>query len=337
MSMLTTFNHARFDPQSRAGHYESYFQRANHPTEPRALWIRYTVFCPQGSPQQAEGELWFVYFDGVAGQQFVAKQNFGADVTIFDRQRFGVRIGGAILQEGALRGTATSSEGTAHWDLRYSGGQSPLLFLPERLYSTGFPKAKSLVGSPMCRYSGEIDCGGTRVSIDNWLGSQNHNWGQRHTDAYAWGQVAGFDDQPDWFLELATARVRLGPIWSPWFTPIVLRTPQGEYALNTLGQSVRAHGAFEFFNWQFASENRDVAIRGRIWAEPGDFVALTYRNPPGGVRHCLNSKLSRCEITLGYKSGSRAGQTETAHTASRAAFEILAQPTDPHGIALRVH
>lgn len=336
MSLQETCNFARFDPQSRAGHYESYFQRANHPSEPRALWIRYTVFCPKDAPDKAEGELWFVYFDGVTGQHFVAKQNFGAEVTLFDRNQFSVRIGGAILESGHLHGMATSSEGTARWNLRYSGDQPPLIFLPEKLYSTGFPKAKSLVGVPMCRYSGELDCEGRIVQIDNWLGSQNHNWGVRHTDAYAWGQVAGFDDQPDWFLELATARVKLGPIWSPWFTPIVLRTPQGEWALNTLGQSVRAHGAFGFFNWDFASENRDVVIRGRIWAEPGDFVALTYRNPPGGVRHCLNSKLARCEITVKHKTGPRAGQTDTATTRSRAAFEILAQPSDPHGIPLRV-
>jgi hypothetical protein len=46
------------------------------------------------------------------------------------------------------------------------------------------------------------------------VGSQNHNWGSRHTDHYAWGQVAGFDDDPDAFLELSTARVRVGPLIS---------------------------------------------------------------------------------------------------------------------------
>ena len=33
-------NHARFAAADATGHYESFFQRANHPTEPRAFWIR---------------------------------------------------------------------------------------------------------------------------------------------------------------------------------------------------------------------------------------------------------------------------------------------------------
>ena len=37
-------------------------------------------------------------------------------------------------------------------------------------------------------------------TLERWIGSQNHNWGRKHTDSYAWGQVAGFDDAPQTFL-----------------------------------------------------------------------------------------------------------------------------------------
>lgn len=56
------WNAARYDGSER-GHYESYFQRANHPSEPRAFWIRYTVFSPKGRPSDALGQLWAIYFD----------------------------------------------------------------------------------------------------------------------------------------------------------------------------------------------------------------------------------------------------------------------------------
>jgi hypothetical protein len=49
----------------------------------------------------------------------------------------------------------------------------------------------------------------------DWVGSQNHNWGSKHTDRYSWGQVAGFDAHPESFLEVATARLKLGPLWTP--------------------------------------------------------------------------------------------------------------------------
>ncbi|HLW90191.1 MAG TPA: hypothetical protein VKS78_02670, partial [Roseiarcus sp.] len=62
------FNSARFQPGETSGHYESYFQRANHPTEPKAFWIRYTIFSPAGRPREAIGELWAIAFDGETGR-----------------------------------------------------------------------------------------------------------------------------------------------------------------------------------------------------------------------------------------------------------------------------
>jgi hypothetical protein len=35
--------------------------------------------------------------------------------------------------------------------------------------------------------------------------------------------VAGFDDDPRAFLESSTARLRSGPLWTPFLTPLVLR------------------------------------------------------------------------------------------------------------------
>jgi len=83
--------------------------------------------------------------------------------------------------------------------------------------------------------------------VDGWQGSQNHNLGVRHTDFYAWGQVAGFDNDPSAFLEIATARLRFGPVWSPPFTPIVLRYRDTEYAFRGLFQSLRAQGFLRIF------------------------------------------------------------------------------------------
>ena len=67
-------NRTRYRPGQRAGHYESFYQRGNHPTEPRAFWIRYTVFSPADMPEAAIGELWAIWFDGVTGQHVVAKE-----------------------------------------------------------------------------------------------------------------------------------------------------------------------------------------------------------------------------------------------------------------------
>ena len=61
---LSYWQGARYRPGESRGHYESWFLRANHPTRKVAFWIRYTIFAPQGRPQDAIGELWAIHFDG---------------------------------------------------------------------------------------------------------------------------------------------------------------------------------------------------------------------------------------------------------------------------------
>lgn len=72
-------NHAQYDGRKPGGHYESFYQRANHPTRPLAFWIRYTVFVPGGRPEDAIGELWFVFFDGESGDHAVMKEEVPID------------------------------------------------------------------------------------------------------------------------------------------------------------------------------------------------------------------------------------------------------------------
>jgi hypothetical protein len=55
------------------------------------------------------------------------------------------------------------------------------------------------------------------------------------------------------------------------------------------------------------------------------------RNPPGGVKHCLNTKLAACELTLTHKRTDQTSAAETLTTRHRAAFEILTDDCD-HGV-----
>jgi hypothetical protein len=234
------------------------------------------------------------------------------------------------LSEGRLIGTAASGGHRIGWNLRFGGDAAPLLLLRQSFYEKRFPAAMSLVGLPFARYSGDLTVDGKTIDVADWIGSQNHNWGTRHTDRYAWGQVAGFDGYPGSFLEVATAKLKLGPFWLPPLTPIVLRHDGREHRFNALIQSVRAHGAFDYFHWSFRSENRDAAMEGVIEAHREAFVGLRYRNPPGGVKNCLNIKIAACTIRL---SDRRTGTVTVLETQNRAAFEILTDDDD-HGVAL---
>ncbi|MDV6235890.1 hypothetical protein CH379_009660 [Leptospira ellisii] len=330
MTRITSdFNQARFRRDDRIGHYESWFVRGNHPSERRAVWIRYTIFSPKEKPENAIGELWAIYFDGEKNTHAVSKSEFPIDVCTFGYAPLSVKIGGSELSDSHLIGKAgnTKGEDNFFWDLKLSGGSAPLFLFPENLYEGNFPKAKVLVGNPLVRISGKLTLGGQEIRISDWTGSHNHNWGSKHTDRYAWGQVAGFDGESDSFLELATANLKIGPFWTPSITPIVLRFRGRDYKLN---RPLKSFGRAEYgyFDWSFSASSEEIKLEGRIRAERGDFACLRYRNPPGGWKYCLNSKIADAELSL--KRNEDASYLRL-FSSGKAAFEILTDDAS-HGL-----
>lgn len=315
---------ARYTSGQSQGHYESWFQRANHPSRPLAFWIRYTLLVPAGCPDRAIGERWAIWFDGERNDIRAARDEVPIARCRFSRHGLDAEIAGAHLAPGALQGHARDDQHALRWDLTYSGDDQPLLLLPERFYPRRLPRAKALVGTPRARFHGHIEVDGERKDIDGWPGSQNHNWGSRHTDEYAWGQVVGFDDAPGVHLELATARLKLGPIWTPHMTMLALRTPDRDYLHTGAMDVLRGYGACHDLKWRFSTCQGDVTITGVIDAPPEAFVGLTYRNPSGNTKICLNSKIARCHIKL--VDGDHVQEFSSSH---RAAFEWLSDEGDP--------
>ncbi|CAN5203926.1 hypothetical protein BH09MYX1_BH09MYX1_38250 [soil metagenome] len=321
------WNGARFHRSTRAGHYESWFQRANHPSRALAFWIRYTIFCPKNRPEDAIGELWAVYFDGEGKRVLAVKEEHPIIACNFAKDTLDATIADARLDRSSLEGTARANGSSITWALTYDSPHAPLFILPEAMYEGSFPKAKLLVGSPGARYRGHLDVDGERIPIEDWVGSQNHNWGSQHTDAYAWGQVMGFDDAPDAFLEISTAQVAIGPLRTPKMTILVLRLGREELRFDGIAGALRARATYEPFHWAFSLSRRNLRVSGTIAAPPSSFVALPYMNPPGGTKTCLNSKLARCDLTV-----ERNGHERHLSTAHRAAFEILSDEHAPEGV-----
>jgi len=329
---MKNHNGARFRPGDPRGHYESFFLRANHPQRPLAFWIRYTVFSPKSDPARAIGELWAVISNHETGATIGVKKELPIAGCRFDRDELDVKIGEAKLDERGLQGEAASGDHEIRWKLRYYGDAKPVLLLPERLYRTALPKAKSLVGLPMATFNGELWLDGEVIDVEGWTGSQNHNWGSQHTHRYAFGQVAGFDDAPDTFLEVVTAKARIaGPIMTPELTTLVLRHDGADYSLVSVRQARRAQARYGYFHWEFSSGDPRVRISGRIEANRDAFVGLRYNNPPGGVKYCLNTKIGSAELTIRDR---QTGRTTRLRAANRALFEILTDDT-AHGVPLR--
>jgi hypothetical protein len=299
----------------RRGHYESWFLRGNHPTRPLAFWLRYTLTQVAGS-EAVRAECFAIVFDGE--RQHIATREV-VPTAACDIAPIGLdlRLGPSHLRPREAVGQAASGPHRVAWELCWTPGAGPMMLLPERLYRGGFPKAKALVMDALVRFSGALTVDGERLEVNDWLGSTNHNWGSRHTDAYAWGQVMGFPSAPDTALEVASARLRIGPWLTPAMTPVVLRHRGRVHHLNAL-HTVFGRAELHGLTWNFRARGDGVALEGAITARPDDVVTLDYLDPSGKTKLCVNTKLARCALSLTID-----GRREALETPHGAAFELL--------------
>jgi hypothetical protein len=128
------------------------------------------------------------------------------------------------------------------------------------------------VRHPLAQFDGQVELDDARLVLDGWAGSVNDNWGTRHTPAYAFGQVCGFDDAPDSSLEIVTARAAIGPVLLPAATLFVFRhaglgvppARGGEFAVRSVLGSLQTHGRYQPFSWAFGARVGDQMIEFEI-------------------------------------------------------------------------
>jgi hypothetical protein len=216
-----------------APYYESRYIRANHPELPQALWLRETLLLPTAGDPVAD--VWVMVFDPEGQGNRALKEPYPIDAADYEYDDWTARIGATSIDDRSAQGVVTGGRSSiagsaggrsARWDLRITpGSEDAVKLLTERAYKARIPTAKTMVRHPLAQFHGQVELDDARLVLDGWTGSVNHNWGTRHTPAYAFGQVCGFDDAPDSSLEIVTARAAIGPFLLPAATLFVFRQP----------------------------------------------------------------------------------------------------------------
>ncbi len=301
-----------------APYYESRYIRANHPDRPLALWLRETLLLPTAGDPVAD--VWVMVFDPDGAGNRALKQPYPIDAAAYEYDNWTARIGATSIDDRSAQGVVTGGNRSARWDLRITpGSEHAVKLLTDRAYKARIPTAKTTVRHPLAQFDGQVELDDLRLVLDGWTGSVNHNWGSRHTPAYAFGQVCGFDDAPDSSLEIVTARAAIGRVLLPAATLFVFRHAGQEFAVRSILGSMQTHGRYKPFTWTFGARVGDRMIEGEIFAEPADVIGLTYTDTDGGAKYCYNSAIATCRIQLAGKAFER---TELLAT-RRAMFEIL--------------
>ncbi len=314
---------------SGKGHYESRFVRLNHPDLPLAFWLRHTVRIPRDPCDQAVGEVWGIFFDGQRKELTHLRRAWPLAQCLWGPRSSLWEIGTSSLAPASSRGQVLASGHPLLWDLHWKPRQAERsaasVLLPRFFYDARIPTPKTLTLDPLAEFDGYLRVSGRHIDISGWTGSNNHNWGARHSESYAWSQVCGFDGEPGAYFEGVSIQPRMGSVQGPRATLLLLRLDGIEYALNGLVQALRTRSAWTRHTWTFDARSPDgLHLCGHVMARPELTVRLRYDSPCATVQTCENSKLAACSISL-----SRPGQaTRKLHAAHRAALETLAPGWD---------
>lgn len=313
---------------AKAGHVESYFLRANHPTRPFAFWLKQTILAPLSGPAVAES--WFIWFDGERKKTWAEKttQPFGT-ARYFPDEVTTNALKLTLGAPGGAAGSVSTEEGRLGFDVRWTTTPSPiarrLSLLPYRVLRTGpFPKSKLLTPYPSLDFTGVVTLpDGSTVDVAGWRGMQGHNWGKEHTFEYVWGQCVFPEDEV--MCEGFSARVKLAGATTPRLSALVVAKGARTFRFDRLFDPWRQKASIEGDRWTLELSSDDGVARLSMDASSQPMVCLGYDNPNGERSFCLNSKLARVELTVQPSDGA----SFTVTSAHGGALEFLKRQADP--------
>jgi hypothetical protein len=311
----------------RAGHYESFYLKAGHPSMPLAIWVRYTVHKPAG--REPVGSLWFTLFDPREHGPHAVKTTISQPVVAPGSY---VRIGDASIAPGRAHGHAEAQGRRASWDLTFDPAAAPLFHLPRPwMYRAPVPRTKVLSPYPGARFRGSVHIDGRALELEGWHGIVGHNWGAEHAERWIWLHGARFDGdrRGDAWLDVALGRVRLGSLTTPWIANGVLSLDGQRQRLG--GHRIRLTEVREAPDrCEFCLPGRDITLQGLVVADRKDFAGWIYADPGGSEHHVVNCSVADMTLAL-----SRPGEPpRTLEARGSAVYELGMRETD-HGIAIQ--
>jgi hypothetical protein len=299
-----------------AGHYESFYIKACHPVEPLGLWIRYTVHKRPGA--LPNGSLWVTLFDASAQGPRAHKETRAAPTAGPNW----IGIGDAHMRSGAAAGSIDGAE----WDLRFSSAEPPLFHLPAAwMYRAPLPRTKLLSPVPGARFDGRLTVDGRSMTIDGWRGVIGHNWGAQHAERWIW--LHGLTESGDW-LDAAIAKVKLGPVTTPWVASGALFHGGRRERLGGPGRKLQVRETPE--RCDFMLSGRRLRVSGRVEAPRQDFVGWVYADPEGPEHHTVNCSVANMHLTV-----ERQGSAPVQLAVERGAAYELGMRERDHGMPIQ--
>lgn len=292
--------------------YESYYLKAAHPTEEKAVWIRYTVQKPAGKEPRAS--IWFTFFDGGEGRPTAEKANVEASGLSAPPVDW-IQIGESTLGESRIEGTS----GEASWSIRIEDATRPLRHLSKPfLYRTPLPKTKPESPVPLGRFSGTVDIGDRYYDLDKWPGMLGHNWGAEHAWTWVWLNGAGFEEDSEAWIDMVMGRIKVAGRITPWVVNGVISFGGERHRLGGMfRRGVHADPVPGSATFVLPGED-GLRVEVETKAPRDSTAAWNYGGPDGHIHDVLNC--STAEISLAITTSN--GPTRTLKADHGGTYEL---------------
>jgi hypothetical protein len=290
--------------------YESHYLTAADPAGGRALWLRFTALKRRGEP--ARLTTWLSFFDAWAGTprtlrvtapEPLADPGVGwARSSLGEMGPWGTR--GELSAAGEGWADPTRPAPRASWDVRWEPRAGAVAYLPARwLYDRPVPRSNGAALVPAASATGTLVLDGDEVALDDWEAVVGHNWGSEHAHQWCWLHAGRLGEEGRGWLDLALARIRIGPLVTPWTACGAIDLDGRRYAPAPLHR-VTCERAGERTTARVSLSGR-AAVTVELAASRADTVTWDYASPSGPGRVVDNCSVAEARIALQTTGGTR--------------------------------
>ena len=320
---------ARF-PQvaAKAGHYESFYIKTCRPGGGQGIWIRHTVHKRPG--QEPNASIWFTLFDAESPGPRATKMTVPS-AELSSPVGSWIRVADAEIGPGRAHGSIETAALSASWELTFEGSAKPCRYLPaDWLYDARVPRTKFEAPYPDARFSGTMRVNGEKLDLSAWPGMIGHNWGTEHAERWVWLEGTGFEGAGETYFDTGAARIKLGPVRSPWIAAGMLLLDGEAHQLGGFGRIRSSKISETSTTCEFVLPGDDLEVHGWIGAPAKDFVGWVYADPKGPEHNVVNCSIADLELMIERKGHS----PRRLSLAGGGAYEFGMRETD-HGIPIQ--
>jgi hypothetical protein len=286
--------------------YENYYLKVNVRGLDAALWLRYTFLSPVSG--RSEASVWAAFFDAKNPKKnFAIKETVGLNEFIFYKAKFGLDIGGVVLNNCGSSGRLVKNGRDVSWDVSWKARETSFRNLPFPLYHLPFPTTKVVAPNENVVSNGFFTIDGVKYELRDEKLHQGHVWGRHYSKEWAWGNCISFNEDESAFLELLANKI---------FALGFINTGAGSDRLIVKGKYGLGFWEFEGFGLKFK-------VKGKISSPMQNIIGVTYTDPDNSKRFCYNTTVADATLDIYKRHRFSWRHFKRLTSSKRTAFEIV--------------